>query len=223
MSGVVIVNGTATDPAFLRYELAFRHVSGFQSDWIVFAQGDQAVIENTLAVWDTTVGGEANPVFPDGSYQLRLRVVRTDYNYDEYFVSDLTLLNYSPTPTVTPTLTISVTIAATPIQEEALRATNQAASGILPTLTPFPTPSPPIAPEGAELGAEQTGITAGPVERVGLAEQINSVDTGVFSRAFVVGAGSVAVVFFLLAVYLLLRALVRRIKKQFSQMRIRQH
>src|SRR5690606_38746586 len=52
VSGIVLVEGTATDPAFLRYELAFNR----GADWIVFAEGTRPVQQGTLAVWDTTVG-----------------------------------------------------------------------------------------------------------------------------------------------------------------------
>ena len=94
VAGVVLVKGTAAHPNFLRYELAFRNFSRPGSDWIVFSQGDRQVISDTLAVWDTTVGREVAPIYPDGAYQLRLRVVRNDYNYDEFFVSDLIVLNF---------------------------------------------------------------------------------------------------------------------------------
>ena len=53
------------------------------------------MLNGPLAIWDTTVGREINaPVWPDGRYRLRLRVVRTDYNYDEYFVTDLFFIQY---------------------------------------------------------------------------------------------------------------------------------
>lgn len=221
LSGVVVITGTATHPSFLRYELAFRQVSGFQSDWIVFAQGDQAVIDNTLAVWDTTVGGESNPVFPDGDYQLRLRVVRTDYNYDEYFVSDLSVSNFSPTPTMTPTITATATSAATPLPDLDVSATRQAASGVLPTLTPFPTPSLQATPFSVASGETDSSEIVVAEERTGVFEQIGSVDTGRFSRAFVFGVSSVAVIFGLLAVYLLMRGVGRRIRKEFSSRRSR--
>ena len=78
VSGIVAVRGTAVHPQFLRYELAFLQISSPGSDWIVFAQGDQPVQDDTLALWDTTVGQPASPVFPDGKYRLRLRVVRED-------------------------------------------------------------------------------------------------------------------------------------------------
>ncbi|MCA9960989.1 MAG: hypothetical protein KC443_18240, partial [Anaerolineales bacterium] len=99
VSGVVTVTGTAVDPNYLRYELAFRAESGTAGDWVVFAEGDQPIQNGILAIWDTTIGRNVNaPVWPDGRYQLRLRVVRTDYNYSEYFVTGLIISN-SGTPT----------------------------------------------------------------------------------------------------------------------------
>ncbi|MCA9931184.1 MAG: hypothetical protein KC419_22015, partial [Anaerolineales bacterium] len=101
VAGIVEVRGTAVHPDFLRYELAFAQAGS--SEWIVFAEGDQPVIGGVLAVWDTTVGGEIGaPVFPDGGYQLRLRVVKTDYNYDEFFVTNVIISNLTETPTPTP-------------------------------------------------------------------------------------------------------------------------
>ena len=71
---------------------------------MVFAEGDRPVVNGSLAIWDTTVGYPSNPVFPDGVYHLRLRVVRQDYNYDEYFVNNLVVSNaMTPTPTETAT------------------------------------------------------------------------------------------------------------------------
>ena len=99
ISGVLTITGTAAHPDFQRYELAFiSDVSGAPG-WIVFAEGGQPVPDGVLAVWDTTVGADIGaPVFPDGIYQLRLRVIRHDYNYDEFFVTTITLSN-SQTPT----------------------------------------------------------------------------------------------------------------------------
>src|SRR5690606_20621533 len=100
IAGVVIVQGTANHESFLRYEVAFDN----GNDWIVFAEGEQPVVNGSLAVWDATVGQPQDPVFPDGTYRLRLRVVRQDYNYDEYLVENIIVSNGgSPTPTPTPT------------------------------------------------------------------------------------------------------------------------
>jgi hypothetical protein len=120
LSGVVLVQGTAANANFLRYELAFLQESNSGAGWIVFADGSQPVVEGTLAVWDTTVGRNVGaPVFPDGRYQLRLRVVRNDFNYDEYFATGLTIANNvaAPVATVTPQPPApvpTVTLAAPP-------------------------------------------------------------------------------------------------------------
>ena len=220
LTGIVVIRGTAVDPDFLRYEVAFLREGGSGDDWIVFAQGDQQVIDDTLAIWDTTVGVPANPVFPDGSYRLRLRVVRTDYNYDEFFVTGVFVAN----GTVTPTVTITGTVATgTPVRPRstALAATLQSRPANLPTLTPFPTPSPQATPENATLGpADEDGRRAS-TEGGGLIGQLSSVDTGRFGRAFFLGVRLVAIAFAILAAYLLLRAIFRRLWRLLRSRRFR--
>ena len=213
LSGIVIVQGTATDSSFLRYELAFRHESGPNSDWIVFAQGDQAVIDGTLAVWDTSVGSANNRVFPDGRYQLRLRVVRQDFNYDEYFAVDLTIANDSGTPTATPTLTTTGTTESVTPQpgESTLPELTAQAPNILPSLTPFPTPSPQATPVNESLGPSGEGSSGEVEERQGVFEQIGQIDTGRFEEAFWKGVRIVAIGFLILAAYLIFRAIFRRL------------
>lgn len=223
LSGVVIVQGTATDANFLRYELAFLHESGSGSDWIVFAQGDQPVIAGTLAVWDTSVGSASNRVFPDGRYQIRLRIVRQDFNYDEYFVNNLTIANDSGTPTPTPTLTITVPAeGATPeAVETALPQLTQPPPDILPSLTPFPTPSPQATAVNELLGPGESGNGEVTEERQGVFEQIGAIDTGRFEQAFWQGVRIVALLFFLLAAYLVLRGLFRRLWRMLSNKYLR--
>ena len=213
LSGIVIIQGTATDASFLRYELAFFNESGANSDWIVFAQGDQPVIDGTLAVWDTTVGRGSNRVFPDGRYQLRLRVVRQDYNYDEYFVANLTIANESGTPTATPTITTTIpVVTVTPgIRDTALPEITQPAPDTLPSLTPFPTPSPQATPVNEPLGPGSEGDAGGQEEQRGIFEQLSGIDTGRFGQAFWQGARWVAYAFAILAAYLLLRGALRRL------------
>jgi hypothetical protein len=212
LSGIVIVQGTATDGNFLRYELAFLQESGPSSDWIVFAQGDQPVIGGTLAVWDTTVGQGTNPVFPDGRYQLRLRVVRQDFNYDEYYVTNLTIANTgTPTPTPTSTAPVVEQTAAPSGVETALPVLTQAAPEILPSLTPFPTPSPQATPLNEPLGPGVGDDEEPAEERQGVFEQISGIDAGQFESAFWQGVRFVAIIFGFLAAYLLLRGVLRRL------------
>lgn len=214
LSGIVVVRGTATDDAFLRYELAFRN----NDDWIVFAEGERPVVGGTLAIWDTTVGQPQGPVFPDGSYELRLRIVRQDYNYDEYFVRNLSLSN-SGTPTPTPTQTPTAADIA-PAETPALSVTGQGtASGIevgrptaLPTLTPFPTPSRAVIAgdtEDSTGGARPSASAAEAGE--GLLQRVMSIDSGQFSRAFWDGARIGFYLVALVPLYMVLRGLGRRL------------
>jgi len=105
------------------------------------------VVQGRLALWDTTV-------IPDGQYSLRLRVVRVDGNYDEYFVRGIQVVNTRPVatptreatptssrptdiPTATPTIVIAVPTVASPTPR--------------PTDTPLPTSEPTATPEPMNL------------------------------------------------------------------------
>jgi hypothetical protein len=203
IAGIVLVEGTATDPAFLRYELALSR----DDDWIVFADGSSQVQQGTLAVWDTSFGYPGAPAFPDGPYQLRLRVVRQDYNYDEYFVRNVVVANSEATATATTTAPAGPT--PLPVTPTAPVVENGATPVpvLLPSLTPFPTPTVPPTPEGVLA----SGTAATPETGSGLAEQLEAIDTNRFSRAFWGGARIVFYAFGALAVYLVLRTLFRRL------------
>lgn len=177
ISGVVIVQGTASSNDFLRYELAFLRDDDPGTGWIVFADGDQQVFDGTLAVWDTTVGQNVNaPVFPDGSYQLRLRVVRTDFNFDEYFAGNLIVQNGTPVevatqeplpppPTETPLPTdepapqpptevpteapVEQPTNETVVEEGA--PTTESVEAVAPTATQLPTETPTSVPTSTPL------------------------------------------------------------------------
>lgn len=210
LAGTVVVRGTAVHPDYLRYELAFRNVSNPAADWIVFAEGSEPVNNGTLALWDTAVGRDiGSPVFPDGRYQLRLRVVRTDYNYDEYFVGDLVIAN--ETPTATPTITGTVTAPPAPATLAATAVF--APAGPLPSLTPFPTTTP--LPGPVETPAPITAAGENTDSGGGLFGQMAAIDAGLFSRAFWLGVGLAGFLFGLLALYLLLRAIARRLWRWF--------
>ena len=79
LQGVVKVEGVAFDPNFKKWQL----------DLLLYGDPNQAIfldrssrprrIPEVLTTVDTTQ-------YPDGTHALRLRVVRTDGNYDEYAV-----------------------------------------------------------------------------------------------------------------------------------------
>lgn len=221
VAGVVRVVGTAVHPDYLRYELAFRYVSDPTADWIVFADGGQPVQQGTLALWDTTVGRSIGaPVFPDGQYQLRLRVVRTDFNYDEYFVTDLTVANDQPTPTPTEEPEAAETPPAVPpvTPGEGVGTAVFQQPTPLPSLTPFPTPTHP--PAAVETG--DAPITAPAASGGGLFDQLAAIDTGQFARAFWGGVRITGLIFAAMGLYLIVRWALRWAWRWFWQWREKQ-
>jgi len=210
LAGVVEVRGTAVHPTYLRYELAFANqFSG--NDWIVFAEGSEPVVDGVLAVWDTTVGRAVGaPVFPDGRYQLRLRVVKTDFNYDEFFVTDLIIQNEGPTPTPTPDetavgLTATAVIPAPPTGSE---DSSFQQPTLLPSLTPFPTLTPPPTAVG---GTPAAPPAVGDEPGGGLLDQLEAVETDRVGSAFWLGIRLAVGLFLIAGGYLLLRWVGRRL------------
>jgi hypothetical protein len=211
LTGVVVIQGTAASTDFLRFELAFLQEAAGSNDWIVFAQGDQPVFNGTLAVWDTTVGRGSNRIFPDGRYQLRLRVVRTDYNYLEYFVQNLTIANDTVTPSPTPTITPTAgTATAAPLSTIEPGATAAGVPAVLPSLTPFPTPSPRPTAVGGPAGADRLQDDQ-PAGETGLLAQFQALDLSPLGQAFRFGVTLAVYIFGFLAAYLVLRAIGRRL------------
>lgn len=156
LSGVVLIQGTAVDSNFLRYEIAFLREDNPGAGWIVFGEGNQPVTNGTLAVWDTTVGQSVNaPVFPDGRYQLRMRVVRQDSNYDEFFVGGLVLANNTTPvdpPTAVPTIALPTETPLPPVNEP-------------PTAVPEagdPTTAPPVVSPTTDPAAPTVEFTPTP-------------------------------------------------------------
>lgn len=210
ISGTVTVTGTAVHPEYLRYELAFRQLDVPGADWIVFAEGDQPVVNGTLAVWDTTVGRAIGaPVFPDGRYQLRLRVVKTDYNYDEFFLTELVIQNDGPTPPPTPD-EAALALTATAVLNDTAAVDSDSAfqpATPLPSLTPFPTLTPQPTPLG-NLPAE-TAVPEAPTG--GLLGRLGNASWDRVGSGFMLGVMGTAVLFGFGILYLLLRAVGRRL------------
>ena len=109
--GTVLIEGTAWLPELNFYKIEFG-VGPNPTDWMLIGDTHSTpVIEGVLETWDTTQ-------IPDGSYSVRLRVVRPDGNYDEFFARQIQVANTrpteTPTPTRAPTLRPTNTPAATP-------------------------------------------------------------------------------------------------------------
>ena len=124
VSGPVSIVGTATGTPFARYELSYKESSRGDEAYSYFGGETRQIVNGQLGVWHTDV-------LPPGTYTLRMRVVRPDGNYGEFFVHNITVSRDPITPT----------------PDE-------------PTPTPIPidTPTPFPQPTAAEVRVEQPNI-----------------------------------------------------------------
>jgi hypothetical protein len=129
----VSIRGTATHPEFWKYEAAYGPEPNPGDQWVLIgAVHETQVVDNVLETWDTTL-------LPDGNYSLRLRVVRRDGNYDEYFVREIAVANAQPTDTPTaPAVTPTPTNTPTPLPPT---PTIVIELPVLPSPTPRPLPT----------------------------------------------------------------------------------
>lgn len=156
--GVVSITGSAMHPEFERYELYYTIEPG--ENWVFIGEAKFQQVENgLLGTWDTTS-------LPDGTYSLRLRVVRRDGNYDEAYQRNIVVANQAPPePTPTPTLAELPTLpppvaapGATPTPE----ATPTPATVELPEIaTPTPRPSPSPTPTANVAANADSGSGSG--------------------------------------------------------------
>ena len=113
ISGDVPILGSALIDPFQKYELHYKQEPSSNDAFIYFAGGTAPVANGQLGVWQA--GG-----LPPGTYSLRLRVVKVDGNYAEYFTPNLTVNQGaavpqpSPTPAESPTPTATFTPAPQP-------------------------------------------------------------------------------------------------------------
>ncbi len=76
--GVVEITGIAQHPTFRKWQLDLL-LNGDENQTTFIAVGEQRLSEaGLLSAFDTTL-------YPDGNHRLRLRVVHSNLNYDEYF------------------------------------------------------------------------------------------------------------------------------------------
>jgi hypothetical protein len=159
--GNVSIFGTATHPQFQRYELYYTIEPG--DNWVFIGEAHFEQIANgLLGTWDTAS-------LPDGTYSLRLRVVRQDGNYDEAYQRSIVVANAATPPTPTPTDTAEPQELPTlpPVVEPTAVSAEETPTPILveqpeiPTPTPRPSPSPTPTPESAAPSVDQIDDDSG--------------------------------------------------------------
>ena len=156
VSGDVTIMGTAIIDPFQKYELHYKLEPSGDDAYIYFAGATTPVQNGQLGVWQASG-------LPAGTYSLRLRVVKVDGNYAEYFAANISVNQgaQEPTPTPTsseptPTPIPTATFTPAPQPTVAVGQVNQ------PALDNPPTPT--VAPEAvtvapASTDGEQTAVT----------------------------------------------------------------
>ncbi len=173
--GLVPIEGSATHPQFQKYEIHFGPEPNPGDQWTPVGNSPFSVpvVQGRLALWDTTV-------IPDGLYSLRLRVVRMDGNYDEYFVRGIQVVNTRPTetptraapptpalPTDTPSPTPTIVIGVPTVPSPTPKPTDTPQ----PTAPPTATPEPPLKLPFQGIGDAAcwgTGVTLAAFAAIGL-------------------------------------------------------
>ena len=119
VSGDVVVIGTAMIDPFQKYELHFKLEPSGDDAYVYFTGNTVPVQNGPLGVWQT--GG-----LPAGNYSLRLRVVKNDGNYAEFFAQNISVnqgppqaaaspTSSEPTPTAIPTATYTPAPQPSPV------------------------------------------------------------------------------------------------------------
>jgi len=154
--GQVAIVGSATHPQFQFYKIEFAREPVVGEAWaIIGAIHQQQVTNGQLETWDTSQ-------LPDGSYTLRLRVVRLDGNYSEYSVVQVVVANAQPTETPTPAIvaTKPPTVTPTPLPptptiviEQPVVTNTLAITGPAVAVTRAPLPTP-ISDQGGSFNLD---------------------------------------------------------------------
>jgi hypothetical protein len=127
--GIVKVMGTASTPDFKMYQMYIQRPGSTAFEWKF--ERNTPVVNGSLWEWSTNQRD-----YPDGSYVIRMWVVKLDGNYDEVTVAVRVDNSSTQTPSPTATRASSPTPAVTPT---AITVATPQVIGMAPTLTPAPT------------------------------------------------------------------------------------
>ncbi|MEM7124876.1 MAG: hypothetical protein AAF702_01030 [Chloroflexota bacterium] len=156
VSGSFPVMGTAVIEPFQRYEIYIKQEPNGDDAYIYIAGGTEQIVNGQLGVLDANA-------FAPGIYTIRLRVVKLDGNYGEYFAPNISInQDVEPTPTATsdePTVTPIPTVTFTPAPQPTPnlgQVEQPQVQGVAPTDTP--TTEPVAAVEADE--SSPSGVVA---------------------------------------------------------------
>jgi len=131
VAGDVTISGTAVIDPFQKYELHYKPEPSGDDAFIYFDGNTTQVTNGQLGTWRAAA-------LPPGIYSIRLRVVKADGNYAEFFARDLSV-NQGAAPTATSVITATVAVTSS-----------------LPTETPIPTLTFTPAPQPTPVVGQVT-------------------------------------------------------------------
>ncbi len=193
LTGVVQITGTATDPKFDHYELAWAS-QNTPDAWQMIANVQNQIQNGSLGTWDTAS-------LPPGVYRLLLRVVRQGDKNTDAVVNNLSINQGTPTPAPTATPTLEVTIAPTP--------TLGAAAATPTVVIVQPPTSTPQAVATGQPAAGSSSSTGGPRTP---SVQVNFAS---FGQAFCNGALYTLLIFIVWGIIWAMREIARWALKRF--------
>lgn len=124
LRGTIEIRGSAyLGGIFQFYKVEYQPLGAPPDEWIVITLATRQVRDGLLGTWDTTT-------VPDGTYNLKLTVVKLDGNYEQTPLRQVVVVNAEPTvtptstetPTPTPTVVL-VTPTVVVVQPTAVRFT----------------------------------------------------------------------------------------------------
>ncbi|MEZ4706941.1 MAG: hypothetical protein R3A44_07045 [Caldilineaceae bacterium] len=182
VGGSIPILGTAVIEPFQKYELHFKQEPSSDDAYIYFAGGTEPVINGQLGVLQADS-------LPPGVYSIRLRVVKNDGNYAEFFAKNINIsLEPTATPTSSePTVTPIPTATFTPAPQPTA-VVGQVAQPQVGDAAPVNTPPPAevavaaepaqgseIVADTAQDTAQDTAAAAPNAENAAPPEEVNSI------------------------------------------------
>ncbi|MFZ5810221.1 MAG: hypothetical protein ACOY16_13135 [Chloroflexota bacterium] len=135
LQGSVRILGSTNIRNFAHSEISFAYQENPTDTWFLLAESNQGVVNDVLAVWDTTQ-------ITDNTYMLRLTVTTKDGQKNVFIVDGLRIRNYSAIETNTP---LPPAANATAVQ------TSELPTPTLPKNTPTPLPTNPATLQEKDL------------------------------------------------------------------------
>jgi len=222
ITGDVPVMGSAVIDPFQKYELYYKLEPSGDDAYIYFTGGTSPVVNGQLGTLNSAA-------FAPGIYTLRLRVVKLDGNYAEYFTPNLSI-NQGPAeptaeptsdqPTPTPIPTVTFTPAPQPTPAVGAVAQPELDAPLVPSPTPTSAsdeslailvdPVQPSAGSGEAINASPEEAASGSLSR----ELGEALALDRLSEQFFRGVRLSASIFFIILVFYIGKATIRWVRSR---------